>query len=102
MTHSPVDWLQEVWSARENEESFKNYLHVRQRVIGMLEEAQVRQNVPSSYWQEEIAGFDYLFDASPLIIRNLRRHCYHITGVLDYSYRGHHAYRRTAYARKLN
>ena len=35
----------------------------------------------SSYWFEEIAGFEYLFDASPLIVDKLKEHSYHLTGI---------------------
>lgn len=63
-----------------------------------------RQNLqkPSSYWREELAGFDYMLDASPLIIQKLRHHCYHLTGVRDYDYRGHHAHRAAQFLWKLN
>jgi hypothetical protein len=42
---------------------------------------------PSDYWAEELANFEYMFDASPLIIDKLRHHCYHITGLRVYDYR---------------
>ena len=69
--------------------AYENYLEVREAVLKMIgncpEEAR-----PSKYWQEEIAGFDHMFDASPLIIEKLRRHSYHLTGLHDYEYRSHH------------
>ena len=37
-------------------------------------------DAPSSYWQEELANFEYMLDASPLIIEKLRHHTHHITG----------------------
>ena len=42
-----------------------------------------------------------MLDASPLIIEKLRHHCYHLTGVRVFDYRGHHTHQREAFARKL-
>lgn len=87
-------------TARQSE-AFRNYLHVRDRVLGMLEEVEGEESRPSDYWEEELAGFDYMLDASPLIIGKLRHHCYHITGLRVYDYRGHHGRQRGAFERKL-
>ena len=92
--------LNAIETARQSE-AFRNYLQVRDRVVDMLEEAQRRADRPSNYWEEELAGFDYVLDASPLIIRRLREHCYHITGLRSFEYRGHHAHKRGAFAGKL-
>lgn len=54
------------------------------KYIARLE--QDRESV-SQYWQKEILAFDYLFDASPLVLANIRHHCFHITGEHQYSYR---------------
>jgi hypothetical protein len=42
---------------------------------------------PSAYWLEELEQIDYLADASPLIVRKLRHHAFHITGIRPYDYR---------------
>ena len=42
---------------------------------------------PSSYWHEELAAIDYISEASPLIVRRLRHHAVHITGLRPYDYR---------------
>jgi hypothetical protein len=55
----------------------------------------------SNYWQEEITGFDYMFSANPVIIRSLREHCHHITGIRSYDYRAHHNHKAGRYLRKL-
>jgi hypothetical protein len=55
---------------------------------------------PSAYWREEIEGFLYMFDASPLLIGKLREQCYHITSVKSYDYRQHHEHKRHDYVRK--
>ena len=53
------------------------------------------------YWQEELAGFEYMLDASPLIIEKLRHHTYHATGLKVYDYRTHKDKARALLARKL-
>src|SRR3990172_7595695 len=87
-------------NARESD-AFRNYLQVRDRVLAMLVQAQKENEFPSHYWEEELAGFDYMLDASPLIIKKLREHCYHLTGLRAYDYRGHHSHKREAFAGKL-
>jgi hypothetical protein len=42
---------------------------------------------PSAYWREELAGFEYMLDASPLLIDKLRHHTFHVTGLKIYDYR---------------
>ncbi len=46
-----------------------------------------RSIAPSAYWEEELANFEYMLDASPLIIDKLRHHTHHITGLRVYDYR---------------
>ncbi len=58
-------------------------------------------NVSSDYWSQEINGFEYIFEASPSIINNLRHHCYHITGEFPYGYREHHNYNVPKFKSKL-
>jgi hypothetical protein len=55
----------------------------------------------SAYWKEELAGFDYMFDASPLLIAKLREHTYHLTGLRSYEYREHHTDQASRFASKL-
>ena len=45
------------------------------------------KGAPSAYWRQELESIDYLIDASPLIIRKLRHHAFHVTGVRPYDYR---------------
>lgn len=70
--------------------AYKNYLEVREAVWKMVANCPPEAR-PSEYWQEEIAGFDYMFDASPLITEKLRHHSYHLTGLRENEYRSHHA-----------
>ncbi|HEB73573.1 MAG TPA: putative sugar O-methyltransferase [Nitrospirae bacterium] len=67
---------------------FHNYLDCRKYVLEMIEEAGKTRESQSDYWEEELDAFKYMFDASPLIIEKLREHCYHITGLLSYEYKG--------------
>ncbi|MCC7202802.1 MAG: putative sugar O-methyltransferase [Nitrospirae bacterium] len=86
----------------KQESWWHNYLHVRDHIFYLLEEEQKQSNRPSNYWEEELAGFDYMFDASPLIIQKLREHCYHLTGLRAYDYREHHAHQIESFKKKLN
>jgi hypothetical protein len=68
--------------------AYRNYLAVRERVLEMLDRDPVLgTDRPSGYWREELAGFEYMLDASPLIVEKLRHHSYHLTGLKVYDYR---------------
>ncbi|OAI14914.1 MULTISPECIES: putative sugar O-methyltransferase [Methylomonas] len=91
----------QVVESAKQEFGYQNYLLVRECVLQMLAESSGEAALPSHYWEEELAGFDYLLDASPLIIRKLREHSYHITGLKSYEYRHHHAHKAEPYRQKL-
>ena len=81
---------------------YKHYLDIREKVVDMIGEMQQLEiHRPSEYWQAELAGLDYMLDASALVIRKLREHCYHLTGLQAYDYRKHHAHRRDRFTNKL-
>ena len=84
-----------------NSASYNNYLEVREHVFSMMDH-QFDNSSPSNYWKEEIEGFDYMFDASPLIINKLREHCYHLTGIKSFDYRDHHKENSVHFENKLN
>jgi hypothetical protein len=68
--------------------AYRNYLAVRERVLDMLDRGAARgTDPPSGYWREELAGFEYMLDASPLLVDKLRHHSYHLTGLKVYDYR---------------
>ncbi|RJQ38995.1 MAG: putative sugar O-methyltransferase [Dehalococcoidia bacterium] len=94
--------LQNAIETARQSEVFRYYLHVRDRVVEMLEQAQKLGNHPSDYWAEELAGFTYMLDASPLIIEKLREHCHHISGIRSYEYRDHHAHKSEPFVNKLH
>lgn len=81
---------------------YETYLEVRERVLEMIQESKARDDSPSDYWAEELAGFEYMLDASPLIVQKLREHCHHITGIRSYEYRRHHSRQRAQFVRKLD
>lgn len=89
---------------RELRESpaFENYLRARSFVL-RTKTAQVAagDRQASGYWSEELDTLDYLFDASPLIIEQLRHHTYTITGIRAYDYRTHKDGSRDRFAHKL-
>ncbi len=83
--------------------AYANYLKVREAVFRMMDDWARLDPAggPSAYWQEEVEGFVDLFDASPLVIGDLRAHCHHITGIKAYEYREHHAHLRPDYVAKF-
>ncbi len=94
MTHPIFEKIETLRQAQ----AYQNYLQVRGHVLAMLDQ---QPNQASDYWEEELAGFDYLFDASPLIVNKLREHSYHITGLRSYEYREHHSHQQPRFAKKL-
>ena len=56
---------------------------------------------PSVYWQEELGTIDYMIEASPLILRKLRHHAFHITGIRPYDYRSKGDTRRAHFEARL-
>ncbi len=97
---TPDRLLNLIEEARQSE-AFCNYLQVRDRVFDMIEEEQTYVDRPSDYWQQELAGFEYMLDASPLIVQKLREHCYLLTGLYAFDYRGHHSHGSRVFAEKL-
>jgi hypothetical protein len=83
---------------------FQAYEQVRASVLQMLEQESARVPAalqPSDYWREELSNFEYLFDASPLLIDKLRHHCYPVTGLRQHDYRSHRDRDRARLADKL-
>jgi hypothetical protein len=73
---------------RSEDPAFGAYLDAR-HAVQLIKQACASSDVtePSDYWAEELDQIDYLADASPLIIRKLRHHAFHITGIRPYDYR---------------
>lgn len=69
--------------------AFEHYLRVRDEVQRMegVPSAAAGAAAPSRYWAEELSNVDYMAEASPLVIRKLRHHAFHITGLRPYDYR---------------
>lgn len=83
---------------------YRAYREVRERVLAMIARESTRPpgvQTPSEYWSEELENFEYILDASPLIIDKLRHHSYHITGLRVYDYRTNRDLMRKKYERKL-
>ncbi|SVA33503.1 uncharacterized protein METZ01_LOCUS86357, partial [marine metagenome] len=64
------------------------YSRVREAVLSLKATDRPASEIvePSDYWQEELANFEYMLEASPLLISKLRHHCYHVTGLKAYEY----------------
>ena len=72
------------------------YQRARQAVLQMKPAAGA-----SAYWAEELDNIDYMIEASPLIIRKLRSHAFHVTGIRPYDYRGKADGRREHFEARL-
>lgn len=85
-TRSARGALAETLSRLRASQAFQNYQAARERVLDMKDRAAGRDGTdgPSKYWTFELANFDYMIDASPIVIDKLRHHCYHLTGVRPY------------------
>ena len=80
--------LQERLARLRASDAFKNYEYVRERVLEMRAQiAASPEHKPSAYWEEELSTFEYMLDASPLVIEKLRHHTHWITGIRAYEYR---------------
>lgn len=91
--------LREYVETARQSAAYRNYERARDRVVAMMSGMDGAD--ASAYWQEELAGFDYMLDASPLIVNKLREHCFHITGLKSYDYRKHHFHKAKPFANKL-
>lgn len=83
---------------------YRVYERVRERVSMLkdLEAARRDQtHAPSQYWREELSGFEYVLDASPLVIDKLRHHTHHITGLRPYEYRTNNNRAQARFSEKL-
>ena len=83
-----------------NESGYAAYLCARDAVLAM-KQAGHAVGSPSAYWSEELDNIDYMIDASPLIVRKLRHHAFHITNARPYDYRAKDDSRRANFAARL-
>jgi hypothetical protein len=94
--------LQERIAALRAGPAFKNYTYVRDRVVDMRAQvASAPEYGPSAYWEEELSAFEYMLDASPLVIEKLRQHTHWITGLRAYDYRSQKTRAKARFAEKL-
>jgi glycosyltransferase involved in cell wall biosynthesis len=85
--------------ASRDSPSFRAYERARDAVLDI--KRQQRGSDASAYWSEELENIDYLIDASPLIVRKLRHHAFHITGIRPYDYRTKGDSRRELFTARL-
>jgi hypothetical protein len=94
--------LEERLTALRAGPAFRNYLYARDRVLEMRAQvAAAPEYRPSIYWEEELAAFEYMLDASPLVIEKLRQHTHWITGLRAYDYRSQKTRAQAKFAEKL-
>jgi hypothetical protein len=82
--------------------AFRHFERVRARVLEMRAQPPAAgKDRPSAYWEEELSNFEYMLDASPLIVEKLRHHTYHVTGLRVYDYRTDRGKARDRFVEKL-
>ena len=68
--------------------AYSNYERARDEVLRMLDTSvDAAEGTPSAYWEHELRNFEYMLDASPLVVESLRHHTFHLTGIRTYEYR---------------
>jgi hypothetical protein len=100
-----IESIEQRVAVLEGEPWYAAYLRVRGEVVRMMhadEGGSAEHEAPSAYWREELANFEYMLDASPLIVEKLRHHTYHVTGLRVYDYRTGKSGPRQSLARKLS
>ena len=96
--------LQRRLRAARDAHAYQAYLRVRRHVIAQLALGHNRRSsghVASDYWSGELSRFDYMLDASPLVIAKLRHHTHNLTGLLPQHYRVSLDTKRQQFAEKL-
>ncbi|MDA1093219.1 MAG: putative sugar O-methyltransferase [Acidobacteria bacterium] len=84
--------------------AYKAYERVRRQVLGLMALGRNRRltgHAPSDYWSGELAKFEYMLDASPLIIEKLRHHTHNLTGLHANHYRQSLDKQRRRFTEKL-
>ena len=99
-------WQRRLQMARDTH-AYQAYLQVRRHVItqlglGLGHDRRSSSNTPSDYWSGELSRFDYMLDASPLVIAQLRHHTHNLTGLLPQHYRSTLDAKRQQFAEKLD
>jgi putative sugar O-methyltransferase len=96
--------LQSRLEALRQSAPYRAYERMRDWVMTIKDlEAARRQetHAPSQYWREELSGFEYMLDASPLVIEKLRHHTHHVTGLRPYEYRSNYGRAQSRFRDKL-
>jgi hypothetical protein len=102
MSSTMTRTLEERIAALRAAPAFRNYTYARDRVLEMRARvAAAPEYRPSAYWEEELAAFEYMLDASPLVIEKLRQHTHWITGLRAYDYRSQKTRARAKFEEKL-
>ena len=81
---------------------FRNYLSVLEKVQRIVQREQGTPSTDMSENQVRCSGaLDFMFEASPSLIGELRRHCHHISGVRKVDYGPDQKERRGPFKQKL-
>lgn len=83
---------------------YRAYERARRQVLAQRAFGHNRRSTghaPSDYWCDELANFEYMLDASPLIIEKLRHHTHNLTGLHVHHYRQSLKTQRRRFEEKL-
>ncbi len=102
--HAAADAWDAQLRVRRTAAAYQAYLRVRRQVLGLMALGRNRRligHAPSDYWSGELAKFEYMLDASPLIIEKLRHHTHNLTGLHANHYRQSLNRQRERFTEKL-
>ncbi|MEE2636408.1 MAG: putative sugar O-methyltransferase, partial [Acidobacteriota bacterium] len=100
---APPGWHDRLGTLRDST-AYRKYEDVRNHVLRLLEFGHARRqtgHAPSDYWSGELSKFEYMLDASPLVIEKLRHHTHNLTGLHANQYRQSHNKYKRRFAEKL-
>ena len=96
-------WERHLETLRETH-AYRAYDRARRQVVVQLALGRTRRSTghaPSEYWSGELSNFEYMLDASPLVVERLRHHTHHLTGLHVHDYRQSRDVQRRQFAEKL-
>ncbi len=98
-----AEWERRLVAMRDDS-TYRSYERIRRRVLALLSLGRNRRltgHAPSDYWSGELSKFEYMMDASPLVIEKLRHHTHNLTGLHANQYRDSLRKYRRRYGEKL-
>ncbi len=80
----------------------KRSLLVYESVLKEVLQMRTSMASASAYWAEELSHFEYMLEAPTTIIKKIRHHTYHLTGLRHYDYRSSQHRSASMFKKKLS